>query len=122
MGESDAEFGPYYPRVLSDPHITWASDDKFTLFDDCMSLPWLLCAVERHTSLTVQFTNEDGQREEWPRVSQPLAELLQHELDHLDGVLITDLALPRGIISRAKFERDPAQFRDAVDYLIEPTI
>jgi hypothetical protein len=37
-------------------------------------------------------------------------------------VLITDLALPRGIVSREQFERDPESFRGAVDYFIEPTI
>ena len=110
------------PRVLSDPVVTWKSDATFTLFDDCMSLPWLLCAVRRHESISVTFTNESGDEEEWARVSKPLSELLQHELDHLDGVLITDLALPHGVISRDEFERDPAQFSDKVDYLIAPTV
>ena len=109
-------------RILSDPNITWRSDATFTLFDDCMSLPWLLCAVRRHESLTVEFTNEAGEREEWAKVPRALSELVQHEMDHLDGVLITDLALPRGIISRVEFNRDPERFRGQVDYFIEPTI
>jgi peptide deformylase len=110
------------PRVLSDPVVTWRSPETFTLFDDCMSLPWILCAVRRHESISVEFTNEDGERETWSEVDKPLAELLQHELDHLDGVLNLDLALPEGVISREVFDQDPSAFKDTVDYFIEPTI
>lgn len=110
------------PRVLSDPVVTWRSDSTFTLYDDCMSIPWLLCAVRRYESISVQFVNESGAVESWNKVDKPLSELLQHELDHLDGVLITDIALPKGIISREEFDRDPDRFREEVDYFIEPTI
>ena len=110
------------PRVLSDPVVTWRSPETFTLFDDCMSLPWILCAVRRHESISVEFTNEAGEREHWSEVDKPLSELLQHELDHLDGVLIVDLALPQGVISREVFDQDPSAFKDQVDYFIEPTI
>ena len=62
--------------------------------------------------------------EEWAEVAQPLSELLQHEMDHLDGVLIVDRAEGggRGIVSREEFEKDDARFREEVDYFIEPTI
>jgi hypothetical protein len=48
----------------------------------------------------------------------------QHELDHLDGVLITDIALPQGIISREVYDGDPRSFQQLfdIDYCIEPTI
>ncbi len=110
------------PRVLSDPVVTWRSPETFTLFDDCMSLPWILCAVRRHESISVEFTNEDGEREQWSEVDKPLSELLQHELDHLDGVLNIDLALPQGVVSREVFDQDPSAFKSHVDYFIEPTI
>ena len=112
------------PRVLTDPKITWKSDETFTLFDDCMSLPWLLCKVRRHSSISVEFVNEDKEVETWDECDTPLSELLQHELDHLDGRLIVDIAEGGGlgIISRDAFERDPESFRADVDYFIEPTI
>ena len=112
------------PRVLSDPRITWRSDETFTLFDDCMSLPWLLCKVQRNKSIRVEFMNEEGKTEVWDECPQPLSELLQHEIDHLDGRLIVDIAVDggHGIVSRDEFERDPQRFQQEVDYFIEPTI
>ena len=85
-----------------------------------MSLPWLLCKVRRHDSISVSFTNEDGETEVWERCYRPLSELLQHELDHLDGVLITDIAESKGIVSRVELERSPELFRSQVDYFITP--
>ena len=51
-------------------------------------------------------------------------QLLQHEIDHLDGKLILDCTEGggRGVISREEFEKDPGRFRTEVDYFIEPTI
>lgn len=87
-----------------------------------MSLPWLLCRVMRFKSISVTFTNEHGEEEVWSECSQPLSELLQHEIDHLDGVLITDIAEPHGIVSRVEFEKNPEFFLSDVDYFIVPTI
>ena len=112
------------PRLLTDPEIQWRSDETFTLYDDCMSLPWILCKVRRNKSISVSFQNEDGATEVWERCALPLSELLQHELDHLDGRLIVDIAEGggQGIVSRDEFESDPSRFRKDVDYFIEPTI
>ena len=112
------------PRLLTDPIIEWRSDETFTLFDDCMSLPWLLCKVRRHISVTVKFRNEQGHEEIWKQCSQALSELLQHELDHLDGRLIVDIVEDggRGIISREEFESHPHRFKHEVDYFIEATV
>ena len=68
---------PVGRRVLCDPVVTWRSEGMFDLFDDCMSLPWLLCVVRRHKSISVDFTNEAGEREEWAEMDTPLSELLQ---------------------------------------------
>ena len=82
----------------------------------------MLCKVRRNKSITVEFRNEQGEMEE--AKVQPLSELLQHEIDHLDGVLIVDRVEGggRGIVSREEFEKDDARFREEVDYFIEPTI
>jgi len=109
-------------RVLFDPVITWKSHETFTLYDDCMSLPWLLCKVRRSKSISVQFRNEDDELETWNDCSQALSELLQHELDHLDGRLIVDIAEGggRGIISREEYDRTPHFYLNDVDYAIQP--
>ena len=67
--------------------------------------------------------DEWGAAQAWERLGPAESELLQHELDHLDGVLATDLALDaRSLIRRAAFAADPAFFQRQVDYLIQPTL
>jgi peptide deformylase len=108
---------------LINPVITWRSPETFTLWDDCMCFPDLLVKVRRHRSISIRFLDEGGQPQTWEQVGQAESELLQHELDHLDGVLATDLALDaRSIIYRAAFEAAPAHFQSQVDYVIQGTI
>ena len=110
-------------RSLINPVITWRSEATFTLWDDCMCFPDLLVRVRRHASISLAFLDERGETRAWERLGQAESELLQHELDHLDGVLATDLALDsRSIIYRSAFAADPAHFQQQVDYVIQPTI
>src|ERR1035438_9331948 len=94
---------------LINPGISWRSQETFTLWDDCMCFPELLVKVRRHRSISISFLDEQGQPQTWEKVGQAASELLQHELDHLDGVLATDLALDaRSIIYRSAFDDAPA--------------
>ena len=107
------------PSTMINPEITWRCNDTFTLWDDCMSFPFLLVRVRRHRSISVRFESESGKRVEWERLDAATSELLQHEIDHLDGVLALDRALDRdSIVSRTVFEADPDQFASQVDYVI----
>lgn len=107
------------PFVIINPQITWASPETFTMWDDCMCFPSLLVRVRRHRSISVRYADEQDRPREWNRLDQATSELLQHEIDHLDGVLAIDRALdPTAIISRAAFEADPEAFRRQVDYVI----
>ena len=76
------------PVVFINPVFSALSDDLFELWDDCMSFPNLLVRVKRHRSLTVTYRDEHWQEQVW-NLTDDLAELLQHEVDHLDGVLCT---------------------------------
>jgi peptide deformylase len=108
---------------LINPEITWRSEETFTLWDDCMCFPDLLVRVRRNRSISVSYLDELGEPRAWEHLGQAESELLQHELDHLDGVLATDLALDaRSIIYRTAFDADPATFQGQVDYVIQPTI
>lgn len=80
--------------ALINPVITEASREKFELWDDCFSLPNLMVRVQRHVAITVAYTDEHGtpQQLKW---QHDLSELLQHEIDHLDGILATDRALDK---------------------------
>ncbi len=104
------------PRAIINPEITARSEETFTLWDDCMSFPWLLVKLRRHTSVSLRFQDERGRLHQWDWMDPDVSELMQHELDHLDGILALDHALDAGsIVSRQTFARDPAFFRAQVD-------
>jgi peptide deformylase len=106
-------------RCLADPRITWRSEASFTMWDDCMSFPDLLVRLSRSDSISVAYRDEEGRERSMERLGRPESELLQHELDHLDGVLAIDRALDReSVVYRAAFAADPAYFRSLVDYVI----
>ena len=105
--------------VMINPEITWKHADTFTMWDDCMSFPFLLVRVRRHRSISVRYTDENGRSRNRERMDQATSELLQHEIDHLDGVLAIDQALDRdSLVSREVFESDPQWFERQVDYVI----
>ncbi|HEX6096026.1 MAG TPA: peptide deformylase [Thermoanaerobaculia bacterium] len=105
------------------PAITWRSEETFTMWDDCMSFPDLLVRVERAKSLSLEYVDERGKPQEWQELGQAEAELLQHEIDHLDGVLAVDRALdPESLVMRREYERNREYFDARVDYTIVPTI
>lgn len=78
------------PQVLVDPALT-AADGEVWLWDDCFSIPGLVVRLRRATRVTVCSCCPDGGTRELT-AEGGLAELLQHELDHLDGVLAVDHA------------------------------
>jgi peptide deformylase len=80
------------PVVFINPEFTFLSDAMFEVWDDCMCFPNLLVKVRRHKELTIKYLDENWQTQEW-NMKDDLAELLQHEYDHLDGVLCTMRAI-----------------------------
>jgi peptide deformylase len=81
------------PLTLINPEIVAASDERFTVWDDCMSVPDHVVRVERHRMISVCYTDELGRRRTWRNIGASLGELLQHEIDHLDGRLMLDRAV-----------------------------
>jgi peptide deformylase len=80
------------PVVFINPELTELSTNLFELWDDCMSFPNLLVKVKRHQSLTIKYLDENWQPQTW-YLENDLSELLQHEYDHLDGILCTMRAI-----------------------------
>jgi peptide deformylase len=76
------------PVVFINPEFTWKSPERIELWDDCMSFPDLLVKVMRHQACRIKFRDLDWQEHEWD-LNGDLSELLQHEYDHLDGILAT---------------------------------
>lgn len=105
--------------TLINPEIIWRSAKTFTMWDDCMCFPDTLVKVRRSESISLRFIDENGETIEWQELDRSLSELLQHELDHLDGILALDLALDdQSKVSRQEFESHPAKFQCQVDYVI----
>jgi peptide deformylase len=80
------------PTVFINPEFTHLSDELFELWDDCMSFPNLLVKVKRHKKLTIKYLDENWQPREW-HMENDLSELLQHEYDHLNGILCISRAI-----------------------------
>lgn len=80
------------PKIIINPEFTYLSDEKFEIWDDCMSLPMLFVKVNRHKQATLKFLNEHWEKQEW-KLEGDMSELLQHEYDHLDGILCTMRAI-----------------------------
>jgi peptide deformylase len=76
-------------RVLVNPMITKRSKETETDDEGCLSLQGVLVPVERPVKVTIEGLDADGERVEL-EVDLPTARIVQHELDHLDGVLILD--------------------------------
>lgn len=76
-------------RNFINPKITSASDKKILFEEGCLSLPGEFFAIERSEQVTVRYLDETG-KEKKLRARGLWAICLQHELDHLDGILICD--------------------------------
>lgn len=80
------------PQVMINPVLSDLSSEMFELWDDCMSFPNLLVRVRRHKSLTISYYDLN-----WKAntlfLENDMAELIQHEYDHLDGILATQRAI-----------------------------
>ena len=87
------------------PEITWRSDELFELWDDCFSFPELLVRVRRHVRVTVSYDDEHGARRR-VAAERELAEHLQHEIEHHDGILATQRAVDAtSLCTRAEWLR-----------------
>lgn len=94
-----------FKGALINPKITKRSRAKFRLWDDCFSFPGLLAYVERFLRVEVAYLDESGKRESL-KAEGALSELLQHEIDHLNGILAIDRALDtKHIILRSELEK-----------------
>ncbi len=80
------------PMVFINPVLTFPDSEMMEIWDNCMSFPELMVKVRRFKKCNISYRNR-----EWELVSQDLegdmSELLQHECDHLDGILAVDRAI-----------------------------
>ena len=101
---------------LVNPELESRSEEIFRLWDDCFSFPGLLVYLERAQSVVVRYLNERGEPGKI-EASGAFSELLQHELDHLDGVLAIDRAIDsNSFCTRDEYER---RYRNAAPAICE---
>jgi len=97
---------PKAPIVMINPEILKFSDETEVSEEGCLSIPELYYDVERPAAVTVRYTDLDG-KEVTTEATDRLAVCMQHEIDHLDGVLYIDY------LSRLKRDRVLKKFEKA---------
>ncbi|MEM6452258.1 MAG: peptide deformylase [Cyanobacteria bacterium P01_D01_bin.105] len=95
------------PFVFINPRLEDQSKEMFEVWDDCMSFPELLIKVRRHQSCRIVYRDMSWQLQSM-NLDSDLSELLQHEIDHLDGIL----SISRAIDGTAFALRSQAKFTD----------
>lgn len=81
------------PTAFINPEIIEKSEETEPKEEGCLSVPGIREDVIRPIKVKVKFTNIEGEEEVW-EAEELLAKVFQHELDHLNGVLFTDLISP----------------------------
>ncbi len=92
---------PRQPYRMVNPEVVWQSDDLRVYQEGCLSLPDQFADVSRPAEAKVRYLDQDGQIQEL-HATGLLAVCVQHEIDHLEGILFTDhiSTLKRNIIMR----------------------
>jgi peptide deformylase len=93
------------PMVLVNPEVTWASEDKKVYEEGCLSIPEFYEEVERPAQIKFRYRDLDGNTVD-AEADGVLATCVQHEIDHLNGVLFIDYLskLKRGRVIK-KFQK-----------------
>ena len=85
----DQKEGQRNPRAFINPKITWASDETAVFEEGCLSVPEIWDDVERPARIKAEYLDRDG-KPQTLEADGLLATCLQHEMDHLNGVLFID--------------------------------
>jgi peptide deformylase len=106
------------PWPLVNPEITWRSEEKIVVWDACLSFLSIFMQVERHREIAVRYQDLRGERHEvHAKEERNLSELLQHEIDHLDGILAVDrITGVKTMCTREEFEK---RYRAGSPYALE---
>jgi len=107
------------PWPLVNPEIVERSEERIIVWDACLSFLSIFMQVERHRRITVRYQDLAGERHEFRAGDDPnLSELLQHEIDHLDGILAVDrISDLKSLCTREEFEK---RYRAASPYAVAP--
>ena len=87
--DEDGNYKPGNPMYLINPEIIYKSEEMILFCEGCLSVPGQSAEVERHQKIKVRYLDYDGKECEIEAEDYP-AVVLQHEIDHLDGILYID--------------------------------
>jgi peptide deformylase len=85
----DQKDGKKNPQAFINPKILWASEELATFEEGCLSVPEIWEDVARPAKIRAEYLDRDGKRQELESDGL-FATCLQHEMDHLNGVLFID--------------------------------
>ena len=102
------------PLRMVNPEIVWYSDDQAVFEEGCLSLPDHYAEVTRPASIRLRFLDENG-TEQKLEADEILSRCIQHEIDHLDGILFVDhlTAVKRSIILRKLTKLKKSKLRES---------
>lgn len=97
---------PTFTSYLINPEIVWRSPEEFNVWDSCFSIEAkFFVKIPRNCSIKVRYIDEFNELHN-ETFSDDMSELLQHEIDHLDGVICSDhLRDPKDIVMRQEWEK-----------------
>jgi len=99
---AELERSPVEPYVLINPEIERIGDERRTFFEGCLSVDGYCALVERSRTVRVRWLDPDGGRHQEVRHGWH-ARILQHEVDHLDGILYVDRMFTRSFMTTANY-------------------
>jgi len=107
------------PWPLINPEIIEASEETMVVWDACLSFLSIFMQVERRRTVKVRYQTPEGDTLEFEAGDdRNLSELVQHEIDHLDGILAIDRVVDlKTICTREEFEK---RYRESSPYAVAP--
>ena len=107
--------GPPAPHALADPEVVWVSDHDNSHEEGCLSVPEHYADVVRPAEVRVRYLDRENEVREL-EADGLLATCVQHEIDHLDGILFIDhiSALKRNMILRKLLKEKKLAAKEAV--------
>jgi len=100
----EREREPFALKVLINPVLREVGTETRDFFEGCLSIKGYTAMVRRHREVSVAYLDENGAAQTW----QPrgwAARIVQHECDHLRGVLYTDRMFPRSFMTDEEYRR-----------------
>jgi peptide deformylase len=100
----EKEREPFELKVMINPVLREIGTETRDFFEGCLSIKGYTAMVRRHREVSVSYLDENGAPQTWqPRGWS--ARIVQHEYDHLQGVLYTDRMLPRSFMTEEEFRK-----------------